>query len=105
VFAAVLVVLPTRLLLTINIVLLVAGPILLLLLAFIKNYVMHRRLQELFPEISHEDRAMAWLGDLLRMGKFWLALVVGICLQIILVVGYVKLNPFVCYSVLPAEIN
>ena len=110
-FAAVLIVFPTRLLLTTNIVLLVAGPVLLLVLAFTKNYVMRNRLQELFPEISHEDRvrhsiwqrwwnsfkAMAWLGDLWRMGKFWLALVVGIGLQILLVLGYVKLNPFVCY--------
>jgi hypothetical protein len=107
VFAAVLIVLPLRIMFTINIVLLTAGPILLLFLVYTKHVVMHRRLQQ--PDIAREEgaaesiwrrlwnsfKSLGWLSDLWRVGKFWLAVVLGIGLQVLLIVGYVNVNPFV----------
>lgn len=98
-----------RVLMIINIVLLAAGPILLLILAYTKHVVMHGRLLRRLPSTAQEDssqesiwwrwwnsfKAMTWLGNLWRLGKFWVALVIGIGLQVLLVVGYIKLNPFV----------
>lgn len=108
VFAAALIVLPLRILFTINIVLLAAGPVLLMALVYTKHVVLHRRLLQ--PEITHHEeqakpsfwrsswnsfKSFRWLGDLWRLGRFWLAVAVGIGLQVLLVVGYININPFV----------
>jgi hypothetical protein len=93
----------------INIVLLAAGPILLLILAYTKHVVVHGRLLRQLPSTAQEDgsqesiwrrlwnsfKAMTWLGNLWIVGKFWVALLIGIGLQVLLVLSYVKLNPFV----------
>lgn len=100
-----------RTLFTINIVLLAAGPILLIALVYTKHVVLNRRVHphngEELPEEegAHPGvlqnlfagfKSFGWLGNLWRLGKFWLALVVGVALQVLLVVGYIYLNPFVC---------
>lgn len=90
----------------INIVLLAAGPILLIALVYTKHVVLNR--VHPHAEVLGEEegpgvlqrllvgfKGLSWLGNLWRLGKFWLALVVGVALQTLLVVGYVYLNPFV----------
>jgi hypothetical protein len=39
-----------------------------------------------------------WLEPLWRWVKFWLSLVLGVALQILLFFGYISLNPFVSWS-------
>jgi hypothetical protein len=91
----------------INVVLLTAGPILLLILEYNKNIAVHRPPQqpdvaqgggsrEIIWHIWHSLKTL-WLGDLWSVGKFWLAVVFGAVLQVLLVVGYVNLNPFVSH--------
>lgn len=99
-----------RTLFTINVVLLAAGPILLIALIYTKHVVLTRRVHpHIQEEIPEEEgarpgvlqklltgfKSFIWLGNVWRLGKFWLALVVGVALQVLLVVGYVYLNPFV----------
>ena len=98
-----------RTLFTINIVLLAAGPILLIALVYTKHIVLNRHVHPRAEGSGEEEEARpnvfqkllaglkgsSWLGNLWRLGKFWLALVVGVTLQVLLVVGYAYLNPFV----------
>jgi hypothetical protein len=101
-------VLPIRIFLTINVVLLTAGPILLLSLAYTKYTIEDRHIleQQRYTANVNDARAVwrqrwnsftskTWLSDLRGVGKFWLAVLLGVGLQVLLIVGYVNLNPFV----------
>jgi hypothetical protein len=39
--------------------------------------------------------AMDWWGNFWKVGKFWLGVLLAVGLQVLLVIGYVNLNPFV----------
>lgn len=105
VFAAYLVVFPLSLLFIINIALLAGGPVLLVVLGYAKHVVVQRRLDTLREQGGPREsfgqhlltsfKSLSWVGDLWRLGKFWLMVVLSIGFQILLIVGYVKLNPFV----------
>jgi hypothetical protein len=84
VFGVYLVAFPFHVLLVTEILLLVLGPILLAGLAYLLIYhsVLSPRMQ--------------WGSHLRGYGRFWLALVLGACSQVGLVVGFIKLNPNVC---------
>jgi hypothetical protein len=110
VFAAALVIFPLSSLLTANIVLLIIGPTLLLLLVMTVHFVERLarcRLQNdpqqvedlLWRRAWVRFRRMSWLKGVWKKAKFWLALVITILLQVLLSIGYVKLNPFVSYLV------
>ncbi|KIM36881.1 hypothetical protein M413DRAFT_448815 [Hebeloma cylindrosporum] len=75
-------------LLTFNIVTLVVGPISLVLL-----FVCERVL--LSPRAS---ASVGWVHTIWRHTKFWIALVVVICMQLLLAWAYIFLNPFAIYS-------
>lgn len=97
-FAAVLIVFTMKTLFTINIVLLAAGPVLLTMFLYAKHVVIHRHIHwEELPEATfwNSFKSFAWLGDLWRLAKFWLAVALGAGLQVLLVLGYVNLNPYV----------
>jgi hypothetical protein len=106
VFAAALVIFRLSTLLTANIVLLVIGPVILILLAVV-NHVSGLQNQ---PGLENRDgrggdgvwgrawgdfRRMEWVKSVWRWARFWLALLVMVVMEVLLVVGYVKLNPFV----------
>ena len=81
-FAAYFIAFPLRTLMAIFIVLLVVGPVVTLVLAFF----MYRQ--------SRTQNAR-WTTNLKGYGRFWLALLITIGLHVALVVGYLKLNPYV----------
>ncbi|KAN0137858.1 hypothetical protein V8E53_004342 [Lactarius tabidus] len=85
-FGVYLVAFPFHVLLVTEIVLLVLGPILLGGLAYLLVYhsVLSPRMQ--------------WGSHLRGYGRFWLALVLGACSQVGLVVGFIKLNPNTAHS-------
>lgn len=81
----------------INIVLLAAGPILLAIMAYAKHVVAHRRIRVRAParDAWTAFKSLEWAGDLWRVAKFWLAVALGVGCQMLLITGYVTLNPFV----------
>lgn len=108
VFGATLVMFSMELLFILNVVLLTAGPLILLLLVFSESIVkaaknIRRRPQEepngsvVVPSCYH--RVLMVLRNtgraFWRSANFWLALLVGAGLQALLVTSYVKINPFV----------
>lgn len=106
-FGSVFLVFPLSVLFITNIVLLVVGP-LILLLFFTGNIILqHRRRRQQEENYTREAamhqawsdlKAFSWVGGLWRWSKFWLALVITVGLQIPLIVGFMKLNPYVVYS-------
>jgi hypothetical protein len=102
VFGRTLVLFSLRGLLAFNIALAVFGPAIMILLVAIQSLIVYnrrhrqngvvpgtrQRLSEWFMDLS-------WLKTIWKWTKFWLALVVTVGLQVLLVVGYVNLNPFV----------
>ena len=84
VFGVYLVAFPFHVLLVTEILLLVLGPIFLAGLAYLLIYhsVLSPRMQ--------------WGSHFRGYGRFWLALVLGGCAQVGLVIGFLKLNPNVC---------
>ncbi|KAI0796781.1 hypothetical protein C8Q75DRAFT_742209 [Abortiporus biennis] len=90
---------PIRYLLVTNIIVLVIGPIAVLILLGWVVFLSTRHIGSTHP--SHTDtwaRVKTVLSTLLGWGRFWLALLIGIAAQIGVVVGYVKLNPFIIHS-------
>ena len=83
VFGIYLVAFPFHVLLVAEIILLVAGPILLAGLGYI---LVH---QSVFSPLQ-------WSSDFRGFGRFWLALLFGVGSQVGLVVGFLKLNRNVC---------
>jgi hypothetical protein len=102
VFGRTLVLFSLRGLLAFNIALAVFGPAIMILLVAIQSLIVYnrrhrqngvvpgtrQRLWEWFMDLS-------WLKTIWKWTKFWLALAVTVGLQVLLVVGYVNLNPFV----------
>ncbi|KAH7883336.1 hypothetical protein F5I97DRAFT_1904225 [Phlebopus sp. FC_14] len=93
-----------------NVVLLTAGPIVLLLLLYSKYVIqLMKRLRQGHRESVNGGEATQTprariIAVLKKIGasfwgvaKFWVALLVGIGLQVALVAGYVNLNPFVVH--------
>jgi hypothetical protein len=99
-----------------NVVLLTAGPIVFLLLAYSEHIVRfskrirHRHHSHANANGSqrNETSREGALAVLKKIGtslwgpaKFWAALVVSACLQAALIAGYVDLNPFVSVTTSP----
>ncbi|EIW82238.1 hypothetical protein CONPUDRAFT_54548 [Coniophora puteana RWD-64-598 SS2] len=109
-FGAALVNFRNETLFTINVVLLVVGPIFLLALVYSESIVeMGRHLRhgrQLSEDVGGDRPIMErivvplrrWARGFWRWAKFWAALVIGAGLQVLLVVGYVILNPFAVHS-------
>jgi hypothetical protein len=100
-------------LLAFNIALAVFGPAIMILLLAIQSLIMYNRRQRqngVVGRMHHWARQrlwewfkyLRWLKTLWKWTKFWLALVVTVGLQVVLVVGYVNLNPFVSFFFLYA---
>ncbi|KAJ7633001.1 hypothetical protein FB45DRAFT_792335 [Roridomyces roridus] len=107
-FGVWLVVLSLDTLLLCNIVLLVVGPVVLLLLVFADAAILHARTQ-LNGHVPQSDSHLArrffksvmefgWVKDSWVWAKFWAALLVAVGLQALLVLSYLKFNPFIVHS-------
>lgn len=105
-FGAVLILFPLSALLTFNIVFVVIGPVILILLLACEMAIeqARRQRQNGSPHGSGENLLrklwtwlveFRWVSGLWRWAKFWVAVVVAIGLQALLIFGYLKLNPFV----------
>ncbi|KAJ7685578.1 hypothetical protein DFH06DRAFT_46853 [Mycena polygramma] len=92
-----------------NIVLLIAGPFILILLIVVDSAILHSRSQnrnghvpESGDNLLHQFWTwlieLGWLKGAWMWAKFWVAVVVTLGLQALLMFGYVKLNPFIVYS-------
>lgn len=92
----------------VNIVLLTVGPLVLLLLVYFEHIVRvtirirsgyyraaddRERLQNFTASVAKAVKG--FMGGCLAWSKFWIALSLGVGFQLLLVVGYAKLNPFV----------
>ncbi|KII95471.1 hypothetical protein PLICRDRAFT_98578 [Plicaturopsis crispa FD-325 SS-3] len=102
-FAAVLIVFKLNTLFTANIVLLAAGPIAILLLIYSRYAVQRPTRGSQSGEAALQRgwknfKRFGWLKGLWKITRFWLALAIGVGLQVLLVVGYLNLNPFIVYS-------
>ncbi|KAJ6531240.1 hypothetical protein B0H19DRAFT_1006053 [Mycena capillaripes] len=92
-----------------NIVLLVVGPVILILLVVVEAAILHARSQNQNGHVPENNDNLlqqfwawliefGWLKGAWRWAKFWVAVLVTLALQALLVFGYVKLNPFIVYS-------
>ncbi|TFK39821.1 hypothetical protein BDQ12DRAFT_681281 [Crucibulum laeve] len=108
-FAAALIVFSLSAMFTFNVVFLVVGPIVLILLVVVDHILQHSRRQQengsvhgpvnsIFQDLWAWLIEFGWLAGVWRWAKFWLAVVVTIGLQTLLVLGFIKLNPFIVYS-------
>jgi hypothetical protein len=92
----------------VNIVLLTVGPVILLMLVYFEHIIrVTSRIRSGYYRTVNGDvhfenfmaRATADIKYFLKgfwvWSKFWTALLLGVGFQILLVVGYAKLNPFV----------
>jgi len=52
-------------------------------------------LEEDLPPESSGNRALGWLHTIWRHAKFWIALALTICMQLLLTWAFICLNPFV----------
>jgi len=92
----------------VNIVLLTVGPLVLLLSVYFEHIVRvttrirsgyyhaadnHEHLQNFTASVAAAVKG--FMGGCLVWSKFWIALSLGVGFQLLLVVGYAKLNPFV----------
>lgn len=97
VFGATLIIFPLSAVLAFNIVSLVIGPVILILL-IVCNYVIQNGRRQTQNGIVPESGENVW-QQVWKWFKFWVAIVVTVVLQVLLVLGYVTLNPFVSVSV------
>ncbi|KAG2142730.1 peptidase family M28-domain-containing protein [Suillus bovinus] len=94
-----------------NIVLLIVGPVILLMLVYFEHIIRvasrirsghYRAANGNVHRESFVVRASAEIKHFLKSFwvwfKFWTALLLGVAFQMLLVVGYVKLNPFVIHT-------
>lgn len=110
VFGAAFIVFPLSALYIFNVVLLVIGPVLMTLLIAFEHILQYGRQQQHLNGDAHRDtggmwadawtwfKELSWLKGMWRWAKFWLAVVLTVGFQVLLVLGYVKLNPLVCLS-------
>ncbi|KAJ7137774.1 hypothetical protein C8R44DRAFT_660823 [Mycena epipterygia] len=100
--------LPLDTLLVSNIVLLTVGPVILILLVVADAAIMHGRSHNQNGHVPHNGNllqqfwtwliAFGWLKGAWLWAKFWVAVLVALGLQALLIFGYLKLNPFIVYS-------
>jgi hypothetical protein len=108
VFGAVMIVFTFQTLWTVNIVLLTVGPVILLMSVYFEHIIrVTSRIRSGYYRTANGDahhesfvaRASAEIKYFLKgfwvWSKFWTALLLGVGFQMLLVVGYAKLNPFV----------
>ncbi|KAJ6525496.1 putative zinc metalloprotease [Mycena vulgaris] len=92
-----------------NIVLLAVGPVILILLVVADAAVLHGRSQNQNGHVPEHSNnllqqfwtwltAFGWLKGAWIWAKFWVAVLITVGLQALLVFGYLKLNPFIAYS-------
>ncbi|KAJ6581062.1 hypothetical protein B0H19DRAFT_1017641 [Mycena capillaripes] len=92
-----------------NIVLLVVGPIILILLVVLNAAAVHPHSQNQSVHASENTDTLpqqfwiwliefGWLQGTWMWAKFWVAALVTLGLQALLMFGYIKLNPFIIYS-------
>ncbi|KAJ6618853.1 hypothetical protein B0H10DRAFT_1794655 [Mycena sp. CBHHK59/15] len=96
-------------LLVCNIVLLSVGPVILILLVAIDAAILHGRRQHQNGHVPEQNNnllqqfwtwliAFGWLKSAWNWAKFWVAVIVTLGLQALLIFAYMKLNPFTVYS-------
>jgi hypothetical protein len=100
---------PLRTLLTLNLVLAIFGPAIVTLLVALQSLVVfNRRRHEngtiqglrrdaFWDTVRQWFTHLGWVGRFWRWAKFWMALVVSVAMQVLLVFGYISLNPFVSH--------
>ncbi|KAG2158710.1 uncharacterized protein EDB93DRAFT_1290778, partial [Suillus bovinus] len=94
-----------------NIVLLIVGPVILLMLVYfehiirVASFIRSGNYRAANGDVHRESfvvRASAEIKHFLKSfwvwSKFWTALLLGVAFQMLLVVGYAKLNPFVIHT-------
>ena len=98
---------PLRALLAFDIALAVFGPAIVILLFAIQSLIAynrrHRQNGAAHTRMHHRTWNtmwnwfidMGWLRSVWKWAKFWLAVVISVGLQVLLVVGYLNLNPYV----------
>ena len=96
-----------RALFIVNILLLVSGPLAIILLILTKHLVTARELvahirtrsstrnERLWTSVWSTFKELGWFQLLWSRAKFWVALLIALVLEALLVLGYVNLNPFV----------
>ncbi|KAG2109315.1 uncharacterized protein F5147DRAFT_798447 [Suillus discolor] len=101
-FGAVMIVLTFQTLQIVNIILLTVGPVILLMVTSRIRSGYYRTANGDTHRESFVVRASAKITHFLKgfwvWSKFWIALLLGVGFQILLVVGYAKLNPFVIHT-------
>jgi hypothetical protein len=93
-------------LLIVNVVLIIVGPVILIVLAIAEGAILHGRSQNRNGHVSQDNSsllqqfwtwliAFGWLKGAWRWAKFWVAVLVTLGLQALLILAYLKFNPFV----------
>ncbi|KAJ7461532.1 putative zinc metalloprotease [Mycena latifolia] len=96
-------------LLVANIVLLIVGPVFLILMVVADAAILHGRSQNQNGHVPEHRRTLlqqfwtwlielSWLKATWIWAKFWVAVLVTLGFQALLMFGYLKLNPFIVYS-------
>ncbi|KAG1882430.1 hypothetical protein F4604DRAFT_425374 [Suillus subluteus] len=110
-FGAIMIVFTFQTLWIVNIILLTVGPVILLMLVYFEHIIrVTSRIRSGYYRAANGDvhresfvaRASVEIKHFLKSfwvwSKFWIALLLGVGLQMLLVVGYAKLNPFVIHT-------
>ncbi|KAG1734465.1 hypothetical protein EDB19DRAFT_1854474 [Suillus lakei] len=110
-FGAIMIMFTLQTLWIVNIILLTVGPVILLMLVYFEHIIrVTSRIRSGYYRAVNGDahresfmtRASAEIKHVLKSfwvwSKFWIALLVGVGFQMLLVVGYAKLNPFVIHT-------
>ncbi|KAJ6502078.1 putative zinc metalloprotease [Mycena sanguinolenta] len=108
-FGAWLVLLSIDSLLIINVVLLIAGPAILIVLVIADAAILYGRRQNRNGHVPEYNNnllkqfwtwliAFGWLKGTWMWAKFWVAILATLGLQALLMFGYLKLNPFIVYA-------
>ncbi|KAF8921991.1 putative zinc metalloprotease [Mucidula mucida] len=109
-FGVVMILFPLSAMITFNIVFLVIGPVILILVLAAEAAIQHNRRRyiqngdapgssnSLWDHFWSWFIEFGWLKGFLSWAKFWIALIATVGLQVLLVYGYLKVNPFIAYS-------
>lgn len=111
IFGAIMIVFTFQTLWIVNIILLTVGPVILLMLVYFEHIIrVTSRIRSGYYLAANGDvhresfvacasvKIKHFLKSFWVWSKFWTALLLGVGLQILLVVGYAKLNPFVIHT-------
>ncbi len=117
VFGVVMILFPLSAMITFNIVFLVIGPVILILVLAAEAAIQHNRRRyiqngdapgssnSLWDHFWSWFIEFGWLKGFLSWAKFWIALIATVGLQVLLVYGYLKVNPFVSLACLRITIT